>query len=56
MKIYIRFDPEFLLPGIYPNEIIQKERKIVHVSIFTAVLSNIMGEKQRQPEYPTTGD
>ena len=35
------FGPKILIPGIYPNEIIQRERKIIHVSIFAAVLSII---------------
>lgn len=47
--IFISFDPELLLLGIYPNEIIHKERKMIYASIFTAVLSNIIEEKKRQP-------
>lgn len=45
MKIFTSFDPELLLLGIYPNEIIQKERKIIYVSIFTSVFSNTMEER-----------
>lgn len=54
IKIFILFHPELVLLGIYTNEIIQKERKIIYISTLTTVPSNIIEEKIEDLDYPTT--